>query len=91
MELLLEIAEARVAVGDLQGTTAALDAADESASDPRASMHVDVDRLYYQSLVDPDVDLDDLTQTADRAIAVFEGAGDEAGLAKTWRLLAEGH
>ncbi len=91
VELMLEIAEARVAVGDLQGATTALDAAAESASDPRASMHVDVDRLYYQSLVDPDVDLDDLTQTADRAIAVFEGEGDEAGLAKTWRLLAEGH
>jgi class 3 adenylate cyclase/tetratricopeptide (TPR) repeat protein len=91
VELLLEVAEARVAVGDLKGTTQALDEAAKAASDPRLATHVQVDRLYYQSLVDPDVDLDEMADTGERAIGVFREAGDEEGLAKAWRLVAEVH
>ena len=91
MRVLLELAEAKVSVGDLRGTTKALDEARQAASSPIEAMQVEVDRLYYQSLVDPEIDLDDLTRTGSEAIAVFEPAGDDEGLAKAWRLIAEAH
>jgi class 3 adenylate cyclase/tetratricopeptide (TPR) repeat protein len=91
MHVLLELAEAKVAVGDFRGTTKALDEAGRAAVSPVEAMQVEVDRLYYQSLVDPEIDLDDLTRTGSEAIAVFEPAGDDEGLAKAWRLIAEAH
>jgi tetratricopeptide (TPR) repeat protein len=91
LHVLLDLADARRAVGDLQGATNALDEASEAASDPVGAAHVEVDRMYFQSLVDPEVDLDKLKRTAEGAIPVFQQAGDDEGLAKAWRLIAEAH
>lgn len=89
--LLLDLAEALQAVGDLRGAGGRLEEAEDAARNPQQKARVKVDRFYFQTLVDPNADLEALKRAADEALPLFEQAGDERGLAKVWRAVAEVH
>lgn len=89
--LLLDLAEALQAIGDLRGAGERLDEAEEVACAPDRKARARVDRLYFQTLVDPNADLEALKRAADEALPVFAEAEDERGLAKAWRAIAEVH
>ena len=86
----LELAEALQAVGDLTWAEALLDEAAE-APEPTVRAHATLDRLFLRALVDPAFSTEDLRRAAEESFPVFEEQGDERGLAKAWRAVAEVH
>jgi class 3 adenylate cyclase/tetratricopeptide (TPR) repeat protein len=89
--LLLKLADALRAAGDLRGATEHLEQASAAARNPQEQAHVLIDRLYFETLVEPEADLEQLMQAAKDAIPIFERSGDERGLTKVWRAVAEVH
>jgi class 3 adenylate cyclase/tetratricopeptide (TPR) repeat protein len=89
--VLLDLAEARQATGDLRKAAADLERAAEAARDPVSEQLALIGRLYFRTLVDPDADLDELMKASEHARAVFEQAGDERGQSRAWRAIAEVH
>jgi len=65
---------------------AATTAATAGREDLRAGALLELSAL--RAFVDPSVEMDDLVEIGRDAIAVFEAAGDELGLAKAWLYLA---
>ncbi len=59
------------------------------AGDSRLEAHALIDGLLLQTLTDPDVKADELLGAAQGAIELLEGFGDDVGLAKAWRAIAE--
>jgi class 3 adenylate cyclase/tetratricopeptide (TPR) repeat protein len=92
VELLLVHAEALRAAGELAAAKAALgrglDAAAD-AGDRRLEAHAVVEGLLLETLIDPEFETDRLRDAAQKAIVVLEELGDDSGLAKAWRGVAE--
>jgi class 3 adenylate cyclase/tetratricopeptide (TPR) repeat protein len=92
VELLLLHAEALRASGELAAAKAALVRALEAAAeagDRRLEAHAVVDGLLLETLIDPDFETDRLREAAQESIVVLEELGDDSGLAKAWRGVAE--
>jgi class 3 adenylate cyclase/tetratricopeptide (TPR) repeat protein len=70
--------------------TEAVEAAEE-AGDRRRVAHALVQRGLLRLFTEPEVTAVELIEVGERAIAVFEEHGDELGLARAWRLVAQAH
>ena len=91
-ELLLDLGTALHHAGELTRSDAILAVATDEAEargDAAKAEHARVERLALRLYVDPGVDLDHAQAQARGAIATFTQSGDELGLAKAWRLLAD--
>ena len=66
-------------------------AAAAATDDRRLEAHALVQRGLLRLFTQPDVEAAELFEVAERAIAVFEEFGDELGLARAWRLVAQVH
>jgi class 3 adenylate cyclase/tetratricopeptide (TPR) repeat protein len=62
-----------------------------AAGDERLEAHALVQRAFLKLFTEPEVTADELLQIGERAILVFEQLGDELGLARAWRLIAQAH
>jgi len=63
-----------------------------ASGDPRLRSHALVQRGFLRLfLLDSAVTAEELIGVAEEAIAVFEHDGDELGLARAWRLVAQSH
>jgi tetratricopeptide (TPR) repeat protein len=94
VEPLIELAEALQGAGQLErAVTVLAEAADvaERDGDRRALASIMLDRLDIRSLVEPDFGLDEMQAGAEEALVIFEELGDELGLARAWRSVAEVH
>ncbi len=86
LSILSDLGGALAEAGDLAGArTALVEAAEraEAAGDDLLRTHVVIQRWDALDEGDGDARLD-----AERALAVFEAAGDERGMARAWRVLA---
>ena len=66
-------------------------AAAAATDDRRLEAHALVQRGFLRLFTQPDVTPQELLEVAERAISVFEELGDELGLARAWRLVAQAH
>jgi ATP/maltotriose-dependent transcriptional regulator MalT len=62
-----------------------------AAGDERLAAHALVQSAFLRLFTEPDVTADELLQIGERALLVFEQFGDELGLARAWRLIAQAH
>jgi tetratricopeptide (TPR) repeat protein len=62
-----------------------------AAKDRRLEAHALVQLAFLRLFTQPDVTPAELHAVAERAIASFEALGDELGLARAWRLVAQAH
>jgi DNA-binding SARP family transcriptional activator/tetratricopeptide (TPR) repeat protein len=63
-----------------------------STGDPRVTAHARVQQGFLQLFfASSEADAEQLIRVADDAIAVFEEKGDDLGLARAWRLIAQAH
>jgi DNA-binding SARP family transcriptional activator len=74
--------------GDLGWAVEVLDEA-IAAGDERLRAHAIVQRALLRLFTGPDVPAEELIEIAQRAIEVFEGLGDDLGLARAWRLVQQ--
>jgi class 3 adenylate cyclase/tetratricopeptide (TPR) repeat protein len=80
--------------GDLQEADEVLASAigeADAIGDLVAAARARVERAALRVNLDPELDLDEMGGVAEQAIAVFEEAEDELGLARAWRLVAAIH
>ena len=70
--------------------TEAVEAA-ATSGDRRLAAHALVQRGFLRLFTDENVTARELFDVSERAIAVFESLGDELGLARAWRLVAQAH
>ncbi len=68
--------------------TEAVEAA-ATTGDRGLAAHALVQRGFLRLFTERDVTSEELVQTAERAISVFSESGDELGLARSWRLIAQ--
>ncbi len=66
-------------------------AAGAAAGDRRVELHARLEHAFLRALTDPDVSVEQLRRVADDAIPELEAAGDDLGLAKAWRRIADVH
>jgi hypothetical protein len=89
--LLNDLAESLVAAGDFgradEVLTAATVAAEAGGDGGGLLAQVAVGRLGMRLLIEPGLPLDAIQGEVEAAIAALEGAGDDRGLARAWRLL----
>jgi class 3 adenylate cyclase/tetratricopeptide (TPR) repeat protein len=81
-------------LGDLSWADRVLTDAVEAAAttgNRRLAAHALVQRGLLRLFVDADVTPAELFDLSERAIAAFEDLGDELGLARAWRLIAQAH
>jgi DNA-binding SARP family transcriptional activator/tetratricopeptide (TPR) repeat protein len=81
-------------ISDLSWADRVLTEAVETAAttgDRRLAAHALVQRGLLRLFTDADVTPQELFDVSQRAIDVFEEAGDELGLARAWRLVAQTH
>ncbi len=62
-----------------------------TTGDRALAAHALVQRGLLRLFTAPDVTAEELIDTAERAIAVFDGPEDDLGLARAWRLIAQAH
>ena len=95
LELLPDYGEALLQMGRFEESEAVLDEAIEKGAEraiPLVRAHASLVRLLVRLRAgDPESWRAEAGPEIDAAIAVFEQAGDDAGLAKAWRLLAWSH
>jgi class 3 adenylate cyclase len=91
LELLPDLGEALMDVGELDEADLLLEDAVAAASDLR-DVRLEIDALMAKLLVrystDVDMPLEELRGLVDRAIGTLEAVGDQRGLARAWRVLA---
>jgi class 3 adenylate cyclase/tetratricopeptide (TPR) repeat protein len=92
-ELLVELGSALVVAGRLGEArnvlTDAVEAAAE-AGDRRLELHARLERAFLLALTDP-AGVEELQQESEQALPELEALGDELGLAKAWRRIADVH
>jgi class 3 adenylate cyclase/tetratricopeptide (TPR) repeat protein len=88
VDLVPTVRVAQGLAGDLGWAVEALDEAIE-AGDDRLGAHALVQRALLRLFTGPDVDAEELIEIAERAIEIFEQVGDDLGLARAWRLVAQ--
>jgi DNA-binding SARP family transcriptional activator len=94
VELIPTVRVVQGAAGDMTWADRALTEAVEAAAtsgNRLLAAHALVQRGLLRLFTEADVTADELIETADRAIEVFESLGDELGLARGWRLKAQAH
>jgi class 3 adenylate cyclase/tetratricopeptide (TPR) repeat protein len=91
-QLLLDLGTAFRHAGDLARADALLSAATDEAearSDVAQSERARIEQAALRLYVESDVDHDEVRTLARAAISTFKQSGDELGLARAWRLLAD--
>src|SRR5438132_3479499 len=88
VELLIALSEALRESGERGAAERALDEAARTSDDRVLESSVAVARLRLQLQTDPQIRTEEVLRAADRAVRVFEQAGDERRLAKAWELRA---
>ena len=94
LDPLIELAEALQGLGRLEEADAMMasaSAAAERVGDRGAAASIALDRLDLRALVDPSFGVDEMLAGAEEALRIFEELGDELGLARAWRAVAEVH
>ena len=90
VNLIPNVRAAQGMAGDLTWAEEILAAA-QDAGEPRGRAHALVQRGFLRLFSEPDVRPDELMRLANEARAAFEELGDELGLARSWRLVAQTH
>jgi class 3 adenylate cyclase/tetratricopeptide (TPR) repeat protein len=92
IQLLPALGGALVVAGQLAQAEAVLSeaiAAGAAAGDRRVELHARLEHAFLRALTDPGISVDQLRQVAEDAIPELEAVGDELGLAKAWRRIAD--
>jgi DNA-binding SARP family transcriptional activator/class 3 adenylate cyclase len=92
-DVLLDLGSALSESGDFAHAERVLQDALEQAPLNADSLRAraEVELSYWRSRADPSAHVDEILKVAEQAIAVFEGAGDEGGLARAWFHTAWAH
>jgi class 3 adenylate cyclase/tetratricopeptide (TPR) repeat protein len=94
VELQIELGAAFAFSGSLARAEDAFDEAAAGATrrrDDRLLARATLQRAFLDRYLHPERGCDELLRAAEQAIGVFEATGDDIGLARAWRLLAEVH
>jgi class 3 adenylate cyclase/tetratricopeptide (TPR) repeat protein len=94
LELLPQLAFALLETGDLarlQSVVAETTAMAAASGDPRFEAQALILGLWVRMFTNPEGWAEEAEREAMRAITVFEGLGDERGLAKAWAVLGQMH
>jgi class 3 adenylate cyclase len=94
VELQIDLGAAFAFTGRLARAEEAFSEADAGAAkqgDDRLLARAALQRAFLDRYLHPERGSDELLRAAEQAIEVFEAAGDDIGLARAWRLLAEVH
>jgi predicted ATPase/class 3 adenylate cyclase len=90
--LLSAFGEALIVAGEFAQADTVLAEAIEAAratGNRRLELHAELERAFLRSLTDPEVGVETLRRVAERLLPEFEAAGDDVGLAKAWRRIAD--
>jgi class 3 adenylate cyclase/tetratricopeptide (TPR) repeat protein len=93
-ELLLELGSALVLAGEFEQAEAVLTEAIEKAGatrNRRLELHAQLERAFLRSMTGPEGSVEKLRRISERAIPQLESLGDDLGLAKAWRRIADVH
>lgn len=92
LELLIELGSALGDVGELGRAEAVLqEAIERAAEDERLESRALLQRSFLHRYTRPEAGGEELLAAAEHAIRVFDRTGDDAGLSRAWRLVAEVH
>jgi tetratricopeptide (TPR) repeat protein len=92
IELLPALGGALVLAGDLAEAESVLAEAIEAgtvASDRRVELHARLEHAFLRALTNPELGVEHLRRIADEAIPELEALGDDVGMAKAWRRIAD--
>jgi class 3 adenylate cyclase/tetratricopeptide (TPR) repeat protein len=92
--VLLELGGALVFAGDFAQADAVLMEAIEAGrgnGDRRLELRSVLERAFLKTLTDPEWNVEDLRRIAEHVMAELEGLGDDLGVAKAWRRIADSH
>jgi tetratricopeptide (TPR) repeat protein len=93
-DLLLEWGGALVFAGDFVQADAVLAEGIEAgrrSGDRRLELRSVLERAFLWTLTDPEWSVDDLRRVSEHVMAELEGLGDDLGVAKAWRRIADSH
>jgi class 3 adenylate cyclase/tetratricopeptide (TPR) repeat protein len=93
-ELLPELGSALVLAGEFeQAETVLTEAIERGAAtrNRRLELHAQLERAFLRSLTSPEGGVEELRRISERAIPQLESLGDDLGLAKAWRRIADVH
>jgi class 3 adenylate cyclase/tetratricopeptide (TPR) repeat protein len=93
-EVLLELGGALVFAGDLVRADAVLSEAIEAgrrSGDRRVELRSVLERAFLWTLTNPEWSADDLRRVCEHVMAELGGLGDDLGIAKAWRRIADSH
>jgi class 3 adenylate cyclase/tetratricopeptide (TPR) repeat protein len=93
-ELLADLGAAFLLAGDFAGADAALTKAVEVAGtvqNQRLELHARLELAFLRALTNPEGGIDELRTVAEGAISGLNEVGDDLGLAKAWRRIADVH
>jgi class 3 adenylate cyclase/tetratricopeptide (TPR) repeat protein len=93
-ELLPELGGALVRAGEFKQAEAVLTEAIEKGAatrNRRLELHAQLERAFLRSLTSPEGGVEELRRISERAIPQLESLGDDLGLAKAWRRIADVH
>jgi class 3 adenylate cyclase/tetratricopeptide (TPR) repeat protein len=93
-DVLLELGGALVFAGDFVRADAVLLEAIEAgrrSGDRRLELRSVLERAFLRTLTDPEWCVDDLRRVSEHVLAELEGLGDDLGVAKAWRRIADSH
>jgi class 3 adenylate cyclase/tetratricopeptide (TPR) repeat protein len=93
-DLLLEWGGALVFAGDFVQADVVLAEGIEAgrrSGDRRLELRSVLERAFLWTLTDPEWSVDDLRRVSEHVMAELEGLGDDLGVAKAWRRIADSH
>jgi class 3 adenylate cyclase/tetratricopeptide (TPR) repeat protein len=93
-QLLPALGGALVVAGELAEAEAVLSeaiAAGAAAGDRRVELHARLEHAFLSALTDPDASVEQLRRVAEDALPELEAMGDDLGVAKAWRRVADVH
>jgi class 3 adenylate cyclase/tetratricopeptide (TPR) repeat protein len=93
-DVLLELGGALLFAGDFVRADAVLTEAIEAgrrSGDRRLELRSVLERAFLRTLTDPEWSVGDLRRVSEHAMAELEGLGDDLGVAKAWRRIADSH
>src|SRR5262245_7758783 len=94
IQLLPALGAALVVAGELTQAETVLNeaiAAGAAAGDRRVELHARLEHAFLRALTDPDASVEQLRRVAEDALPELEAMGDDLGVAKAWRRLADVH
>ena len=92
--LLPELGGALVVAGEFVRAEAVLSEAVEAGAatgNRRLELQAELERAFLRSLTNPEGNVEELRRLAERSLPEFEAMGDDVGLAKAWRRIADVH